>query len=87
MTTVLIVVGVYMAAMLAIGIIFTKKANSTEEYYLSGRSLPAPVLMFTFAATWIGASSTLGKAGLAYTSRRPSARSSRSSSLRPLPDG
>ena len=67
MTTVLIVVGVYMAAMLAIGIIFTKKANSTEEYYLSGRSLPAPVLMFTFAATWIGASSTLGKAGLAYT--------------------
>lgn len=67
MTTVLIVVGVYLAVMLAVGIIFTKKANSTEEYYLSGRSLPTPVLMFTFAATWIGASSTLGKAGLAYT--------------------
>ena len=67
MTTTLIVVGVYMAIMLAVGILFTKKANSTEDYYLSGRSLPAPVLMFTFAATWIGASSTLGKAGLAYT--------------------
>ena len=67
MTTTLIVVGVYMVVMLGVGVVFTKKANSTEDYYLSGRSLPAPVLMFTFAATWIGASSTLGKAGLAYT--------------------
>ena len=66
MTLVLTVVGLYMAAMLAVGIIFSKKASNAEEYYLSGRSLPTPVLMFTFAATWIGASSTMGKSGLAY---------------------
>ena len=66
MTLILTVVGLYMAAMLAVGIIFSKKASNAEEYYLSGRSLPTPVLMFTFAATWIGASSTMGKSGLAY---------------------
>ena len=67
MTTVLVVVGLYMALMLAIGIIFSKKATNAEGYYLSGRSLPTVVLVFTFAATWIGASSTLGKSGLAYS--------------------
>ena len=67
MTTVLVVVGLYMALMLAIGVIFSKKATDAEGYYLSGRSLPTIVLVFTFAATWIGASSTLGKSGLAYS--------------------
>jgi len=68
MQLVLIVVGLYMAAMLAIGFIFSKKSDDATNYFLSGRSLPSFVLIFTFAATWIGASSTLGKSGLAYTS-------------------
>lgn len=67
MTQVLIVMGIYMVLMLGIGIVFSKKASSEEGYYLSGRSLPTFVLVFTFAATWIGASATLGKSGLAYT--------------------
>ncbi len=68
MALVLVVTGIYMLLMLGIGFIFSKKASSVEGYFLSGRSLPPVVLVFTFAATWIGASSTLGKSGLAYTS-------------------
>ena len=68
MQLVLIVVGLYMVAMLSIGIIFSKKTTDSSSYFLSGRSLPSFVLVFTFAATWIGASATLGKSGLAYTS-------------------
>lgn len=68
MNIVLLVVSIYMLLMLAIGFFFKKKADSPSGYYLSGRSLPTAVLIFTFAATWIGASATLGKAGLAYTS-------------------
>ena len=68
MQLVLIVVGLYMAVMLGIGLIFSKKSTDSASYFLSGRSLPSFVLVFTFAATWIGASSTLGKSGLAYTS-------------------
>ena len=68
MQLVLIVVGLYMVAMLSIGIIFSKKSTDSASYFLSGRSLPSFVLIFTFAATWIGASATLGKSGLAYTS-------------------
>lgn len=56
-----------MVIMVAIGAIFTHKANSIDGYFISNRSLPTGVLIFTFAATWIGASATLGKSGLAYT--------------------
>lgn len=68
MTTVLIVLAAYMVLMVVVGLIFSKKASSVDGYYLSNRSLPTYVLVFTFAATWIGASATLGKSGLAYTS-------------------
>lgn len=68
MTTILIVIAAYMGLMLVVGIVFSKKANSVDGYYLSDRSLPTFVLVFTFAATWIGASATLGKSGLAYSS-------------------
>jgi len=68
MQLVLIVVGLYMALMLGIGVFFSRKTTDSTSYFLSGRSLPSFVLIFTFAATWIGASSTLGKSGLAYTS-------------------
>ncbi|MGI6029816.1 MAG: sodium:solute symporter family protein [Candidatus Heteroscillospira sp.] len=59
-------VAVYMVVMLAIGMAFKDKASDKDGYFLSGRQLPTPVVMLTFAATWIGASATLGKAGLAY---------------------
>lgn len=67
MNLVLIVMGIYLILMMVIGVIFSRKASSTEGYYLSGRSLPTFVLVFTFAATWIGASATLGKSGQAYS--------------------
>lgn len=68
MTLMLITIGAYMLLMLAIGFVFAKKARNPGEFFLSGRSLPLPVIIFTFAATWIGASATLGKSALAYTS-------------------
>lgn len=67
MKIVLIVIVAYLLVMLGIGLLFSKKTSSAEDYYLSGRSLPTFVLVFTFAATWIGASATLGKSGLGYS--------------------
>ena len=67
MNIVLIVMLIYLAVMLGIGLLFSRRTRNTEDYYLSGRSLPTFVLVFTFAATWIGASATLGKSGLAYS--------------------
>lgn len=66
MILVLIVLIIYFAATAIISIVLQKKSKNLEGYYLGQRNLPWPVVMLTFAATWIGASSTLGKSGLAY---------------------
>ncbi len=66
MVLVLTVLIIYFAATAAISIVLQKKSKNLEGYYLGQRNLPWPVIMLTFAATWIGASSTLGKSGLAY---------------------
>ncbi|MDD2212463.1 MAG: sodium:solute symporter family protein [Clostridia bacterium] len=66
MTLEIIVILIYMAGMFGIGIYFSSRVKNTEDFYLSSRSLPTPVIMLTFAATYIGAASTLAKSGLAY---------------------
>lgn len=54
MILVLIVLIIYFAATAIISIVLQKKSKNLEGYYLGQRNLPWPVVMLTFAATWIG---------------------------------
>lgn len=64
--TELVVMLLYFGAMFAIGLYFKGRIKDTDDFYLSGRSLPAPVVMLTMAATYLGAAATQAKSGLAY---------------------
>lgn len=66
MDLVIIVLILYMVLVIAVSLKLKGKAETVEGYYLAKRNTPLPVLILTIAATWIGASSTLGKSGLAY---------------------
>ena len=55
-------------AMVVIGVVVVKKVQSTDDYYLGGRSFGPLVLMATVCATIIGGSGLMGRAGVAYSS-------------------
>lgn len=62
----LIILAIYMAAMLGIGLYLKKNVDTSEDYYVAGRSLPWYLVVMTMAATYIGAGATLADTGLAY---------------------
>ena len=64
----LVIIGVYLAAMVAIGLVVVKKVRDMDDYYLGGRSFGPLVLMATVCATIIGGSGLMGRAGVAYSS-------------------
>ena len=64
----LTIVGVYLVAMVLIGLVVVKKVRSMDDYYLGGRSFGTLVLMATVCATIIGGSGLMGRAGVAYSS-------------------
>lgn len=59
-------VGLYLVAMLAIGIYAAKRTASAEDFMLAGRSLPLWLCSATIMATWIGGGSMLGVSGMSY---------------------
>lgn len=61
-----IILAIYMIAMLLIGLYLKKNVDSSEDYYVAGRSLPWYLVVMTMAATYIGAGATLADTGLAY---------------------
>lgn len=61
-----IILAIYMIAMLLIGLYLKKNVDSSEDYYVAGRSLPWYLVIMTMAATYIGAGATLADTGLAY---------------------
>ncbi len=63
----IVVLIIYLAVMLFIGILMKNRVKNSADYYVAGRTLPWPVLMLTMAATYIGATATLAKTGLGYT--------------------
>ena len=63
----LVVLAVYLVFMLIIGFICNSKINTSDDYYLAGRGMSWPILMLTMAATYIGATATLAKTGMGYT--------------------
>ena len=59
-------VGLYLAAMLAIGVYAARRATSPEDFMIAGRSLPLWLCSATIMATWIGGGSMLGVSGMTY---------------------
>ena len=62
----LIIVIVYFIAMIALGLSTRKQARSTGSYFVAGRSGSALFITGSLLATIIGASATIGMAGLGF---------------------
>lgn len=63
----LVIVGVYLTAMILIGVHFIRRIKNSGDYYVAGRSFGPVVLMATVCATIIGGSGLMGRAGKAYS--------------------
>jgi SSS family solute:Na+ symporter len=57
----------YLLAMMAVGAVAARRSNTLETFFLAGRSLKPVLLTATLCATILGASSTLGMAGLGFS--------------------
>jgi SSS family solute:Na+ symporter/sodium/proline symporter len=71
MTVSLAGVLLYLAILTAAGAWRARGAQTGEGFLVAGRALPAHVLALTLLATWIGAGSLFGGAGLAYRAGYP----------------
>ncbi|MEP7161085.1 MAG: hypothetical protein ABI746_08265 [Dermatophilaceae bacterium] len=68
MSVVVLIMIVYMAAMVGIGLYARTKIKDTEDYHLAGRRLGVLMTAGTLAATEIGGGSSVGVASKAYGS-------------------
>lgn len=66
MNGVLIAVGVYVLAQLAIGAVVSRRIHGEEDYILAGRSVGFFAATFSIFATWFGAETCMGSAGAIY---------------------
>ena len=66
MSIVVLIMVVYMAAMIGIGLYARTKITDTEDYHLAGRRLGVLMTAGTLAATEIGGGSSVGVASRAY---------------------
>lgn len=64
----LLIVGVYLLAMVGVGIYSVRRIKGTGDYFVAGHSFGPMVLMATVCATIIGGSGLMGRAGVAYSS-------------------
>ncbi len=65
-TIIFIGVAIYMVIMLCIGILASKKADSTENFIVAGRRMPIWIGSATIIATWFGGGTMMGSAGASY---------------------
>ncbi len=56
----------YLAALLAIGVGFSRRMKSLEDFFLASRSLPAGLIFLSLTASWFGATSILVTTDDAY---------------------
>lgn len=66
MTIDIVVIVIYAIAMLALGWVGMRRAKSSEDYLVAGRSLGPWMYMGTMAATVLGGASTIGTVRLGY---------------------
>ncbi len=62
----IIIISLYFASLLAIGIIFSKRNKSESDYFLAKDKLPASVIGFSYSATQMSGSSYLGCVGTVH---------------------
>lgn len=56
----------YLVLTAAVGLLASRRVRATEDYALAGRKLGYGLTIGTLVATMIGASATMGKAGMSY---------------------
>lgn len=61
-----VVLGLFFAFQIALGIFASRKNSSLEQYFLAGRRLRLPLVAMSLFATWFGAETCLGAAGAVY---------------------
>lgn len=67
MTTIdLGLIGIYLAAMLAIGFYANRKDKGTENYYVGGRKQNSVTIMCLWVSCWIGGASVIGTSTKGY---------------------
>ncbi|MER5391850.1 hypothetical protein [Saccharopolyspora sp. NPDC002686] len=66
MNLIVIIVAVYLAAMIGIGLYAKRQVKSSTDYHLAGRRLGVTMMAGTLAATEIGGGSSVGVASKAY---------------------
>lgn len=63
---ILVFLGIYMALIIALGLIYAKKINNCEDLAIAGRQLSFYYMVPSIIATWICAGAMMGAAGYAY---------------------
>jgi Na+/proline symporter len=66
MTPALVAVVVFMLLQFGIGIWVSRRIRTEDDYLLAGRRLGYPLATFSIFATWFGAETVVGAAGLTY---------------------
>jgi SSS family solute:Na+ symporter len=56
----------YSVVLICVGILFSKRNKSVEDFFLASRNLPASWIFFSLSASWIGATSILVTVDQAY---------------------
>ena len=62
----LLVIAIYIAAMAAIGLRFSRRQKTTEDFFLAKRSIPAWAMGFSMLATLISSITFVAYPGFAY---------------------
>lgn len=66
MSVYLITVVAYLAVMILIGVIRSRRIKDQQDFMVGGRTVSTILMITTLVATWTGAGSLIGGAGLAY---------------------
>lgn len=66
MDIVLLGIGAFIIVQLLIGVVVSRYIKTEDDYLLAGRRLGIPLATFSIFATWFGAESCIGSAGIAY---------------------
>lgn len=62
----LAILSLYICAIIGLGMFYSRKAESTEQFILAGHSLTTPFVMGSVVATWLGGAVILGGAQEAF---------------------
>ncbi len=62
----LVLLALYLAALVAVGLLSSRRMKSLEDFFLASRSLPAGLIFLSLTASWFGATSILVTTDDAY---------------------